>query len=55
MGMLDFIFLTWKKNLMPRAFVYEDGSHTAKNGYQGNQPPSKADHANIQAITVPGT
>lgn len=52
-AMVEFVFLSRKKDLMARAFVDEDGCDTAEDGDQSDHPPGEADHADVQSIAVP--
>ena len=55
MAMLKLVLLAWKQDFMTRALVDENCRNTAKDRYQGDQPPGEPDHPDFQARTVPGT
>lgn len=40
---------------MTRPLVHEYGSNASKDGNEGDQPPRETDHADVQAVSVPGS
>ena len=52
-GLLHFLFLARKQNLMAGALVNKNGRDAPKHRNQGDQPPSETDHADLKAVSVP--